>query len=367
MEETRISDSKIEKEEEEANEEAEAEVEIWNYIFGFCNMATVKCAIELGIADAIDNHHQGLMTLSELSSAVGCTDPSYLYRVMRLLVHQKIFKEKATVHGTTGYAHTPLSCRLLRRGDNTNSMADFVLVESSPAMLAPLQCLSNLVRVNTKNNSAFEEIHGVGNQFWKYAVANPGHSKLFTDALSSDARVVIPRIIEMCPEVFDGVKSLVDVGGGNGTTIGLLVKAFPWIKGINFDLPHVASVAPECDGVTHVGGDMFAYVPKVDAVIMKWILHDWNDEECIKILKKCREAIPKDKGKVIILDAVIGQPNEDKFEGVKLMLDIVIMAHTNTGKERTSSEWNSILVKAGFSHYVIKSIHAIYSIIVAFP
>ncbi|XP_055959646.1 acetylserotonin O-methyltransferase-like [Mercurialis annua] len=362
MEETRNSASKIEKEEED-NEETMAEIEIWNYIFGFSIMGTVKCAIELGIADAIHNHHQGLMTLSELSSAVGCTHPSYLYRIMRLLVHQKIFKEKPTGQGAIGYTNTPLSRRLLRRGEN--SMADFILMESSPMMLAPWQCLSNHVR-GISNNSVFEEAHG-GDHLWKYTAENPGDSKLFSDAMSCDARALIPRVIKGCPELFDGVKSLVDVGGGNGTTLRLLVKAFPWINGINLDLPHVASVAPECDGATHVGGDMFEYVPKADAVIIKWVLHDWNDKECIQILKNCKDAIPKEKGKVIILDAVVDQSKDDKYEGVKLMLDMIIMAHTNTGKERTLNEWDSILMEAGFSHYVINSIPAVQSVIVAFP
>ena len=71
-----------------------------------------------------------------------------------------------------------------------------------------------------------------------------------------------------CPGLFDGLSSLVDVGGGNGTTIKLLVKACPWLQGINFDLPHVVSVAAEISGVEHVGGDMFESVPKADAAFI---------------------------------------------------------------------------------------------------
>lgn len=59
-----------------------------------------------------------------------------------------------------------------------------------------------------------------------------------------------------------------DVGGGNGTSMGMVVKAFPWIKGINFDLPPVASAAPDWDGVDHVGGDMFEGIPKADAATL---------------------------------------------------------------------------------------------------
>src|SRR5262249_49286750 len=135
---------------EEEEEEAQAEVEIWNYVFGFIKMAVVKCAIELGIADTIESHG-GPITLSELSSTLGCA-PSYLYRIMRFLVHYNIFKEKPTSNGAAGYAQTPLSRRLLRRG--AKSFADFILMESCPVMLAPWQCLS--ARVLATGNPAFE-------------------------------------------------------------------------------------------------------------------------------------------------------------------------------------------------------------------
>ena len=71
-----------------------------------------------------------------------------------------------------------------------------------------------------------------------------------------------------CGEIFDGVGCLVDVGGGNGTCLSILVKACPWIKGINFDLPHVVSVSKEYEGIQHVGGNMFDSVPKADAAFI---------------------------------------------------------------------------------------------------
>ena len=80
-----------------------------------------------------------------------------------------------------------------------------------------------------------------------------------------DARLVVPAMIQGCPGLFDGLSSLVDVGGGTGTTIKLLIKACPWLQRINFDLPHVVSVAAEITGVEHAGGDMFESVPKADA------------------------------------------------------------------------------------------------------
>ncbi|XP_058787169.1 acetylserotonin O-methyltransferase-like [Vicia villosa] len=350
------------KEEEEEKEEAEAQVEIWKYIFGFVELSVVKCAIQLGIAEAIENHKKP-MSLLELSSSLKC-DPSYLNRIMRFLVHRKIFKTISTNHDNyPSYVQTPLSRRLIRNGEH--SMTALLLLESSPVMVAPWLSLSDRVLVN--GNPSFKKAHG--EDLWSYAASNIDHSNLLNDAMACDAKVVVPAIVEGCSELFDGVGSLVDVGGGNGTTLSILVKAFPWIQGINFDLPHVIDVAPKYDGVEHVAGDMFTSVPKADVVFFKWVLHDWGDEECIKILKNSREAIPKENGKVIIVEAVIeeeeGGGKHNKYEDVGLMLDMVMMAHTNIGKERTLKEWEHVIKMAGFNRFTVKSINAAQSVIVA--
>lgn len=257
----------IQKMREIEDEEEQAEVEMWKYLFGFSNIAAVKCAIELGIADAIENHKRPI-TLSELSSKLGCAS-SFLCRIMRFLVHHNIFKETPNVHGAVGYVQTPLSRRLLGRGGK--SMEALVLLESSSVMLRPWHFLTKRVRLD-KNTAAFEAAHG--DDIWKYAAECPDHSKLINDAMACHARIAVSRMIDKCPEVFNGVKTLVDVGGGNGTTLSMLVKAFPWIQGINFDLPHVVSTATECDGVTHVGGDMFESVPKADAAFLMVTISD---------------------------------------------------------------------------------------------
>ncbi|KAH0706910.1 hypothetical protein KY285_011497 [Solanum tuberosum] len=240
-------------------------------------------------------------------------------------------------------------------------------------MLAPWHNLS--ARISSKDNStpAFEAAHG--KDVWKYAEADPKHNNLLNNAMACDARVAVSAIINGCPEIFEGVNTVVDVGGGDGTTLRLLVEAFPWINGIIFDLPHVASVAPHAIGVVHVGGDMFNYVPKADAAFLMWVLHDWSDEECIQILTKCREAIPQDNGKVIILEAIIGGKeesiirgsNNEKLKDAGLMLDMVMMAHTSNGKERTSKEWAYVLNEAGFGRHTISHINAVQSVIQAYP
>lgn len=101
---------------------------------------------------------------------------------------------------------------------------------------------------------------------------------------------------------------------------------------------------------------------------MQWTLHDWSDEECVEILRKCREAVPEEKGKVIIAEAVIVEGEEDdKYSNVRLALDMVMMAHTEKGKERSLQEWEAVIKGAGFSRYTVKHIGSIISVIEAYP
>ncbi|KAL8261310.1 hypothetical protein R6Q59_025359 [Mikania micrantha] len=185
--------------------------------------------------------------------------------------------------------------------------------------------------------------------------------------MACDARVGVAAIVEGCPEVFEGLTTVVDVGGSNGTAIRDVVEAFPWIKGINFDLPHVVSAAPASTGVEHVGGSMFDHVPKADAVYLMKVLHDWADEECIEILKKCKEAIPQDTGKVIVVDIIIGGEEDDDLKGVGLLCDMAMMILTSKGKERTLKEWSYIFHEAGFTRYIVKHIRAPQSVIEVYP
>lgn len=94
------------------------------------------------------------------------------------------------------------------------------------------------------------------------------------------------------------------------------------------------------------------------------VLHDWSDEECIHILKKCRDAVPANTGKVIIVEAVI-QEKEDKYSDVRLAIDMVMLAHTNKGQERSFNQWEYLLKQAGFTTFSVTNLEAIASVIEA--
>lgn len=242
-------------------EDGEAIIQMWKYVYSFTEMAAIKCAIDLNIADIIESYGSP-MTLSRLSSALNCSS-SLLYRILRFLVHRGIFKQETIAENQIAYLQTPLS-RLLATNVE-NSMAPLLLLERSPIMLSAWPNLS----AHLKNSDIlpFEIAHG--KDLWSYVEVNSEFSIMFNEAMACSAKMIGSAILEGCGEIFDGVECLVDVGGGNGSTLSILVKACPWMEGINFDLPHVVCTSPQYENVQHVAGNMFDFVPKADVAFLK--------------------------------------------------------------------------------------------------
>ncbi|KAF8413928.1 hypothetical protein HHK36_001924 [Tetracentron sinense] len=337
------------------------QAQILQYMFGLVESMAMKCVVELGIADIINSHGQPI-TLSEITSGIA-TSPSLdincLSRIMRWLVRKRVFIEQP--HPETGeslYGLTHSSKLLLRESEL--SLAPLILAQNHPWLLAPWHCLSKCIK---EGGTAFEKTHG--SEIWDFALANPEFNKLLNEAMACTSKITMKAILSAYKDGFDGVGSLVDVGGGTGTVATEIVKAHPDIRVINFDLPHVVSTAPEYPGVSHVGGDMFEAIPNADGIFMKSIMHDWCDEDCIKILKNCRKAIPKKSGKVIIVDPVLQPDGEGLFDDAGIMFDLVMVV--SGGKERTEVEWKKVLEEGGFPRYKIIKTLAIQSIIEAYP
>ncbi|KAL6126385.1 hypothetical protein ACLB2K_074435 [Fragaria x ananassa] len=157
--------------------------------------------------------------------------------------------------------------------------------------------------------------------------------------------IVIKKILDLY-KGFEHLEKL--VGGGLGVTLSQITSRYPHIKGINFDLPHVIKEGPSYTGVEHVGGDMFASVPSGDAIFMKWILHDWSDEHCLKLLKNCCNAIP-DNGKVIVVEALLPVvPETSTAVKSTSQMDVLMMTQNPGGKERNKQKFIALATAAGF-------------------
>ncbi|WVZ49453.1 LOW QUALITY PROTEIN: hypothetical protein U9M48_000815 [Paspalum notatum var. saurae] len=148
---------------------------------------------------------------------------------------------------------------------------------------------------------------------------------------------------------------------------------FPHLKCTVLDLPHVVSQARSADDgtpVQFIAGDMFKFIPKADAVLLKWVLHCWGDDDCVKVLRNCKEAIlpaAERGGKVIIIDAVMGAcPHGDIASMETLALYDVYMMHMD-GVERDERGWEKIILEAGFRRYKIVSLLGFQSVIEVYP
>ncbi|KAL4290231.1 hypothetical protein GQ457_14G021770 [Hibiscus cannabinus] len=220
-------------------------------------------------------------------------------------------------------------------------------------------------------------IHTHGKTFWDCAGHDPKLGNFFNEGMASDARLVSSVLIDKCKGSFEGLDSLVDVGGGTGTVGKAIAHAFPHLNCTVLDLPHVVAGLKDSGNLKYVGGDMFEDVPVADAVLLKWILHDWNDDECMKILKRCKEAISKQckgvmiKKKVMIVDMVVmdnEKANEENSKSLEtqLFLDMLMMV-VLTGRERREEEWAKLFCEAGFSDYKIIPILGLRSLIEVYP
>ncbi|KAE8669904.1 Trans-resveratrol di-O-methyltransferase [Hibiscus syriacus] len=308
---------------ENVSELLEAQAHVWNHIFSFINSMSLKCAIDLGIPDIIQNHGKP-MTITELVAALPKLNPTkacHISRLMRILVHSGFFA-KQKLDDYDGYVLTDASRLLLK--DNPLNAAPLLKFLLDPILMQPW----HFVGAWFQNDDRTPFVTAHGEMLWDYC--------------SHDPR-------------------------GTGTLGKTIADAYPHLECTVFDLPRVVAGLHDCGNLKFVGGDMFEHVPAADAVLLKGILHDWSDEECVKILKRCKEAI-SNGGKVIIIDTVVmknKKANDDGLE-TQLFIDMEMMAFV-TGKERYEEEWANLFSSAGFSGYNIIPILGLRSLIEVYP
>jgi SAM-dependent methyltransferase len=192
---------------------------------------------------------------------------------------------------------------------------------------------------------SFERVYGA--PFFEYLAGHPDDAAVFNAAMSSS-----PGYLAAIVGAYDFSKfeRIVDVGGGHGLILAGILAANPRLRGVLYDLPGVVAgsfalgqepISQRCE---IIGGDFFKGVPAgADAYMLKGIIHDWNDEAALKILKNCRRAIRPD-GTLLIVEAVL-TPSTDPATA---LMDMLMMVLTS-GRERTESEFRSLLQEAGFS------------------
>jgi hypothetical protein len=307
--------------------------QIAELIHGYWKSQAVYVAAKLGIADLLAERPR---TAEQLADVTPAHAPS-LYRVLRALAGIGIFAE-----GEDGrFSMTPLA-EPLRRGVPGSKWAMAVMMGEEH-----FHVWGDLIFTVETGQTAFDRIYGM--PIFEFLTENEEKGRIFDEAMSGIHGQETGGILEAYD--FSGIDVLADIGGGNGTKLITVLQKHPAMKGILFDLPPVverasrrveeAGVADRCE---LVGGNFFEQVPGgADAYVMRHIIHDWDDEKSLAILRNCHAAMPDD-GKLLVVESVI-PPGNEPFMGKWLDLAMMLIPG---GKERTEAEYRTLYQQAGF-------------------
>lgn len=290
---------------------------------------------KLGVADVLV---EGPMSVEAIAEKVGA-HPAFLRRALRALASVDVFAEGASGR----FRLTPLAQTL--RSDQPDSLRAFALMIASDYNWKAWNILEQAV---TRGVNAFEEANGA--PFFKYLEQHPHEDQIFSASMAGLSAMENAAIAKAYR--YGQLRRLVDVGGAHGHLLATILERHPELQGVLYDQPQVIAQAlvdsylnaPEvrarCEAV---GGDFFVSVPAGgDAYIMKYILHDWDDERCVRILKNCRNVMVPD-GRVLAVEYVIAPGN--RADWAKLV-DVNMMV-TLGGRERTREEFHDLFARAG--------------------
>jgi len=290
-------------------------------------------AAELGVAD----HLEGEATPVERLAAGTGADPEALYRVMRFLASAGVFRELENRR----FAHTPISRTLA--SDHPSRARAAVRMIASPYMWSAIGQFRHAVLTGEAGG---QKAHGM--PVFDYFGQHPEDAAVFNDAMIGIHGGEPPAVAAAYP--FGEIQTVADVGGGSGNMLIHVLRAHGHLKGILFDLPHVAEAARARLAQEGLGGrcevrpgSFFESVPEgADAYILSHIIHDWDEASCLKILQNCRRAM-KQEAKLLLVEFVIPGPN-DRHPAKPL--DLIMLAVTG-GRERTPDEYAALFQKAG--------------------
>lgn len=305
-----------------------------NTVFSYWACQTVFAVAELSIADHLA---EGSLSAAEVAAREG-SEPGTTLRLMRAAVAAGLLTEEADDR----FGSTPLLVTLRR--DDPKSVRPFV--RSLLGDWLPWDGLVSGLRSGATPSSGMP-----GGGTFEYLAAHRDQADLFTAAMASFTRIWGPGIADAIDT--SGAQCAVDIGGADGSLLRLLQYKNPSLQGIIFDRPNIiehAEAAIKQDGLTErtraVAGNFFESVPSADLMLLKFILHDWSDSECITILNRCREVLAPG-GRIAVVDMIIGANNP-----IAALADINMFIAC-TGRERSLEEFDALFKAAGLTRRAV--------------
>jgi hypothetical protein len=332
-----------------AVEGATPEAILTQMITGSLGSQAVYVAAQLGIADLLVDGPKHVDELANSSSA----DAQSLYRVLRALASFGVFQE----FGNRVFGLTPT--RELLRSDSPRSLRDLAIFMGEDWHWRVWGRTLYSVRTG---KAAWDQVHG--QEVFPYFASNPEAAKIFDRAMTSLSNLAIKAVVEGYD--FSDIETLVDVAGGHGRLLTAILDEHLSMRGVLFDQPHVLEGAKENEHLNSlqqrcelVGGDFFESVPAgADGYILKHIIHDWDDERALQILRNVKNVM-RDDGRVMLVEAVITTEGQQDFGK---LLDIEMLVSPG-GRERTAAEYKELFAKAGLRMTRIVPTKSPYSVI----
>ncbi|GJV26709.1 caffeic acid 3-O-methyltransferase [Tanacetum coccineum] len=303
-------------------------------------VSSIKLKVLDAIAEAGPHARLSAHEIATRLSIPNQNAPAMIDRMLRLLASHSVVTCTERNHDlklVRVYGLTPVAKYFIPNEDGV-SLGPFMELLQDKIFINSWFGLTDSVM---EGGVSFDKIYGT--RSYEYPALDARFNAVFNKAMVNHTTIVMKEILERY-HGFKNIKNMVDVGGGLGVTLNMIVSKHPTIKGINFDQPHVIHRAPIYPGIEHIGGDMFDCVPQGD-----WLLHILSDDQCSKLLKNCYTALPDD-GKVISIEANLPFLSDTgSATKVTTHLDTMLMTKYTGGKERTEDEYLALVKGAGFT------------------
>ena len=318
---------------EPTEQERVAAATVLRMIQGTLISRAVYVVAELGIADLLAS---GPMTSDELARATQTNERS-LYRVLRLLASLGVFAEE----NPRSFSLTLLGDRL--RTDVPASVRSWAMLVEA---LGGVRAFEHIVHTVRTGEPGIETAHGMG--IFEFLARTRRTRRTSTPRWRSE----LQRSLRASPLIttFSRMRTVVDVGGGQGILLAAILRRHTHLRGILFEVPTVAAGAEAMLMASDIAdrseiraGDFFDRIPDgADGYVMANVLHDWDDARAVEILGNCRRAMAED-GRVLIVERLI--PDDPSEAAPTLLSDINMLVFTG-GQERTNAEYGQILTAA---------------------
>lgn len=326
-----------------------ANVAIIEMVQGFYITKAIGVAADLNIAEHLRKSEKSISELAQLSNS----NEEALYRMMRMLASQGIFIEKKN----RVFKNNRLSCSLL---DQQNSMRHMVIHQVNGINWKMFEELDYVVK--TGNNAAQKVL---GMDVFEYLEKNPDKNELYNQAMTNSSLMLSYAILSEYN--FSKANTIIDIGGGQGILLAMILYKYKSVQGKVFDLPHVVEGAKDIakqynvsERLETISGNFFKNIPSGgDMYFLKSIIHNLSDNQCIHLLKDIKAVLPEN-GKILIFEPIIETNNRYSFAK---LYDIQMLVGRSGGKERTRKEFENIIEESGLKLKRIIQTAAPFSII----